>query len=364
MKYAPYKVSSFVIHGSEELPVYIRPMIPHFDNRTRTAATSGWSGVALTQNPEKEWPLVSRAWVYQEQVLSHRNLYFTGTELMWDCQTSVACECRRHPRPEGMDRDTTRHFYKGGWAWEGMVVKLTRRNLTFPGDRLPALAGIAKEFALGQGGTYIFGLWKEPLISSGCATLCWKVSRPAKAVPHRGKTVPSWSWASVQGAIDFEPQPARWDKVVKLLDCQVRHRGDPYTCNDAECARLVISGSVFPATLMHGEELREAQGGSTGGTALRVLDGWLSICMDYTLADDGPHQIASGSEVLCLRYGGQLDYDFPPLLVLRCVDGEKRFYERVGMVYCADTAPQIRRWRSVIKQAGEQIAQDMTITLV
>lgn len=287
---------------------------------------------------------------------------------------SIACASSKTMRKIGLLRqllcsqfghgDTTRHFYKGGWAWEGLIKDFTSRDITFASDRLPALAGIAKKYALERGETYVLGLWKEWLITSGCASLCWKVANPDEALPFRGKTVPSWSWASVRGAIDFEPEPARWDKAVKLLDCQVRHRGDPYTCNDVESARLVVSGLVFPATLIYGEDLRQAQADCAGPVALKVQDNWLSFFMDYRLTDDGQHHIGSGSEVFCLRYGGQIKSDFPPLLVLRCVDDVKGYYERIGIVHYEYDARFWRRWPSILKEAKEQISREMTIILV
>ena len=38
-------------------------------------------------------PLLKRAWVYQERLLSPRVIHFTNSETQFECQTSCECEC-------------------------------------------------------------------------------------------------------------------------------------------------------------------------------------------------------------------------------------------------------------------------------
>ncbi|KAK0755315.1 hypothetical protein N5P37_012142 [Trichoderma harzianum] len=45
------------------------------------------------ENPDYEWPLLNRGWVYQEQLLSRRMLHFTQNELVWECFEETRCEC-------------------------------------------------------------------------------------------------------------------------------------------------------------------------------------------------------------------------------------------------------------------------------
>jgi hypothetical protein len=40
-----------------------------------------------------ELPLLKRAWVLQEQLLSPRTVHFTTQKLVWGCSTHVTCEC-------------------------------------------------------------------------------------------------------------------------------------------------------------------------------------------------------------------------------------------------------------------------------
>jgi hypothetical protein len=52
-----------------------------------------------------EFPLLKRAWAYQERLLSRRVLHFAGYELIWECAASYDCECGTTP-----ERDSFRPF--------------------------------------------------------------------------------------------------------------------------------------------------------------------------------------------------------------------------------------------------------------
>jgi hypothetical protein len=41
----------------------------------------------------KNYPLLSRAWVFQERMLSPRVLHFCRSELVWECRETAKCEC-------------------------------------------------------------------------------------------------------------------------------------------------------------------------------------------------------------------------------------------------------------------------------
>jgi hypothetical protein len=43
--------------------------------------------------PSHTWPLLKRAWVFQERLLSPRLLHFSFGELIWECRHVSACEC-------------------------------------------------------------------------------------------------------------------------------------------------------------------------------------------------------------------------------------------------------------------------------
>jgi hypothetical protein len=45
--------------------------------------------------PVKEHPLLTRAWVFQERLLSSRVLHFGHFELLWECAEATSCEYLR-----------------------------------------------------------------------------------------------------------------------------------------------------------------------------------------------------------------------------------------------------------------------------
>ena len=104
------------------------------------------------------------------------------------------------------------------------VIRYTKRNLTFPDDRLPAIAGLANVISLRFGLTYNAGLWQESLP----AGLLWfrvpTRGQSESAESERSLCAPSWSWASLSGAVGFRG----WQSI-----CSVRlpHTQRPFIGN-------------------------------------------------------------------------------------------------------------------------------------
>jgi hypothetical protein len=65
------------------------------------------------------------------------------------------------------DRRRTPGRYDRTGKWRTLVSIYSRRHLTFPGDKLPALAGLATEVSNRINGDYIQSLWSRDI----CATL-------------------------------------------------------------------------------------------------------------------------------------------------------------------------------------------------
>lgn len=49
------------------------------------------------------------------------------------------------------------------YAWYDVLSAYTQRSLTVPSDKLPALSGLASEFARHVGDEYVAGLWRNNL---------------------------------------------------------------------------------------------------------------------------------------------------------------------------------------------------------
>jgi hypothetical protein len=233
------------------------------------------------------------------------------------------------------------------------------REFTFPIDRLSALAGVAKAFGDMKDledekphGKYVSGMRTEELDM----TLFWYSNEPASARPNL--QVPTWSWASVTGKVQFVIQE-HIDDCVKILDTHIVYYGDPYM-GEVEEGRLLISGPVVPAAFYHGQSwldvLSSAPTQPEMGSSLTSISEWpnklnqnlyglevkdkfVTFIPDYRLDNFEKDNIASGSEVFCLCFSREKIIIKDPeekevvticCLVLYCVDKEKSYYQRIG----------------------------------
>ena len=102
----------------------------------------------------------------------------------------------------------------------------TGRTLRYDTDKLPALSGLATEVAKFKQGIYYAGLWWEDMATGllwyrGCAS---ELEKPSAYL------APSWSWASLNGHILYDDQPAKIKLAdVAFHDCDLeREPGKPY----------------------------------------------------------------------------------------------------------------------------------------
>ncbi|KAK4220518.1 heterokaryon incompatibility protein-domain-containing protein [Podospora fimiseda] len=164
---------------------------------------------------EKAYPLLTRAWVYQERLLSRRILYFNHMELQLECKEGLTCECsnrRLMPHPAqstavGRSLNNAKvHYAKAlkNFAnhslsrlecehWHQTVSRYSKLRLTYAQDKLPALSGCAKDTARLWKDEYLGGLWRRTLAEG----LLWFVDPPVIHYRPSVWRAPSWSWASV-----------------------------------------------------------------------------------------------------------------------------------------------------------------------
>ena len=203
-----------------------------------------------------DWRLLDRAWVYQERRLSKRIVHFTGFELLWECQSTFKSESGE------LNEDWTNASYQINEeiskvpfkypiedtvsTWRRTVEDYGKLNLTFAKDRLPALAGIVKRMLQSrEGDTYIAGMWKSTLRSD----LMW-VYRAYSSNPRPSTSIPTWSWASTEGSIDFARPSAIFE--AQLIDVYATIVGPPHLGNAVD-ASLTLRGRCFNAPLRWNE---------------------------------------------------------------------------------------------------------------
>ncbi|CZS98638.1 uncharacterized protein RAG0_07280 [Rhynchosporium agropyri] len=147
--------------------------------------------------------LSTRGWAFQERLLATRYVQFRSQELVWECKTSLWCECGTLSRPSQQRVPASKQaLYKSLQSqdrqtiysiWSRIVNNYACKVLTDGNDILPALSGLAKRFQAAGSGEYLAGLWREDLPLS----LLWEARGP-RPKPYRA---PSWSWASIDTSI-------------------------------------------------------------------------------------------------------------------------------------------------------------------
>ena len=160
----------------------------------------------------------TRAWVFQESLLSPRRLRYAARQIAWSCRSADLVEEDPLEMPEvssswqadsaldikfpffstppsilkphidlqlgpGLDEHPIIHW------WYNLVTNYSLRQLTYERDRIPAFAGLAREFSERTGYHYSSGIWKEDYRRG----LLW-MSQSGKSTTEGN--APSWSWVA------------------------------------------------------------------------------------------------------------------------------------------------------------------------
>jgi hypothetical protein len=118
-----------------------------------------------TEYEEDKEAINSRAWTLQEQLMSPRALVYASHTLQWRCKAgtqNLADSLHQHKyeseslqalsKPAVTPRESL-------LRWLRIVARYGPRKASFPSDKLPAIAGIAKEFSDSLGSHYYAGVW-------------------------------------------------------------------------------------------------------------------------------------------------------------------------------------------------------------
>lgn len=207
--------------------------------------------------------LETRAWTYQEDLLSPRTLTYGLKEMWWECNATMKSDGGRQvieshfvsglPKPLRTIRPTqypkvqqdAMVAIRSNWFY--ILTEYVTRRITYPTDRLPALSGIAKVFQASlPEDKYLAGLWESQVPRN----LLWHVSSPATDA-DKNNSAPSWSWGSVgqlqPGAyITFNSEPPMMDLCCKYLSSHIESRGiDLY--GQVKSGTLVLNGPLLQA---------------------------------------------------------------------------------------------------------------------
>jgi len=100
--------------------------------------------------------------------------------------------------------------------WHRLVGAYSRRALTWPSDKLPAISAVAMELSRLTNGDYLAGLWRANLPRD----LLWTTHDSDTTRPKTWRA-PTWSWASINDHILYKnPPPENATLLAKILDVQ------------------------------------------------------------------------------------------------------------------------------------------------
>lgn len=175
-------------------------------------------------------PLLYRGWVLQEYYMSRRFLHFTQRELIWECNSLMACESL----PEGFYPDMHIQRFKpqnnvleGPHSedvilsfWCEIVERYSDRALTKESDRLVAISSIARELSKILGNNYVAGLWSNDLIPQ----LLWSTS--AGRARYEEYIAPSWSWASINWHVTMHKRKRTEVQISEVIEVSTQNVAD------------------------------------------------------------------------------------------------------------------------------------------
>ncbi|RSL78384.1 hypothetical protein CEP51_008241 [Fusarium floridanum] len=210
-------------------------------------------------------PLSSRAWAFQENLLSARTLNYEDEHTIWRCSTinnlndgwlrtskflgyagfesvpKVLC-----PRSAIKATEETKHSNKRPdlfQQWHGLVKEYSRLGLSFPSDKLPAISAIATRIGSALGDEYLAGIWKSRLPHD----LLWDLGFTIHPRPKEFRA-PSWSWAAIDGdpsQIDVSHKPFS----LEVLECHTELESSAAPYGAVKGGHLVVRGRLRRAVL-------------------------------------------------------------------------------------------------------------------
>lgn len=188
-------------------------------------------------------PLYSRAWCFQETFLAKRALHFTPGAIIFECKTHQRSESQSPPyisTIEGTFGTVTEEE-----KWEYIVKSYSSLSLTYNKDKLPAISGIATLVGSKKKDQYLAGLWQSSLLKS----LLWHPINGASTsvLTSASYIAPSWSWASINRGIAWNP--IREPKfLATILEARCVTAGQsPY--GEVSAGRIVLQGRLAPVMI-------------------------------------------------------------------------------------------------------------------
>ncbi len=374
---------SGVSSSGEKYSLFFREKIDH-----HTEHISAETGEMPGQTDDRErigrptiarHPLLTRAWVFQERLLSTRVLHFGPYELFFECRTSIECECNGigyEGSSDTMPAVATKLLYadvlahhkvrqrlpaslgdEQHWVsrlWRTLVSSYTALRITKPHDRLPAIGGLAKSLRSEKASAYLAGLWQGSLSDD----LLWVIHATSadKRPRPRPRSAPTWSWASVDTFSLYFDEVLMWHPDIWIIenmkvDRTSKHLADVVSCTVdldgvdefgvVSRGRLKISGAVSEGILERAVEIHRGECNVVHYVSFPGVR--LPMRSDYLLDNEGVDQVMPGTRVSSLRMSIVREGSSEVLvsLVLRPSAINSTVFERIGTLLIYARPPPV-----------------------
>lgn len=252
-------------------PLSVTPCVMDVSYNQKVGARPGEGGpyallceIACDRDPFVDEPLSRRAWTVQERILAPRTVYFTARKIYFVCCKKITSDVdpcsffgyngfnEELVNTWTISRPTLApHASKLDFCsrqWKRVVQQYTHGQLSLESDKLVAIAGLAKHMQrtwLIPNITYLAGLWSFELIE----WLMWRRSRPLTSLARpKAYRASSWSWASVEGEVEWNPDQRRIrpsDEVLtdviyraSIVEARTSPTSDPYGSVYGGCIQI------------------------------------------------------------------------------------------------------------------------------
>lgn len=301
----------------------------------------------------EEEPISKRGWVFQERLVSVASLHYTNEGLVWECAhgTFIAHDQRVVPASWKRDwQNSLSQFALGRQdryhPWCQWICAYSERDLYDSQDKFPAIAGVAKRFAnhlgMQEARSYVAGLWVEDFRSG----LLWHRHNRVESLIRMETpfVAPSWSWASVNGRLEY--RPVSWvDSVSKgpgleVIRCDIveEHQG---TFGRLLSGSVVVKGYIQDVTLdLQAQPYVRKRAFQECGVSSGFLCNENVLCMLDTYSPLAPRHL----KCWCLRIGSHdmSGREGDVFLLLRRRTGTDNTFCRIGFAETAAWADRMK----------------------
>ncbi|KAM5356542.1 hypothetical protein ACJ41O_003188 [Fusarium nematophilum] len=248
-KREPFVTVSGTLPDGKVFEIYGRKTTQHgvfgWDTDVNSAKGSSNPIAGTTIGDVDDHPLMTRAWCFQERLLATRILHYTRGEIIFDCLSSMDCECGAL---DGHERDpliparrviktghkyiTGTKSYRSAWThprpplgeeakafeqhhelWRDLIIQYSQKQITHKSDGLPAVAGLATKWSNDLTGRYLAGLWEKDLLNG----LRWMADEKDSGEEPQ-YIAPSWSWLSVHRGVTWGLESFADDEYFVSVD--------------------------------------------------------------------------------------------------------------------------------------------------